>query len=97
MKKSKKVLVSFGTFVVGLVSKTFAVIEPKYGIQERDIPTTWDKILIILKKTFIIPIILFIIGVFVILSKKIHKKAKLIIILILFIIELFCIRIINSL
>lgn len=73
------------------------MIEPKYGIPTPPKPTIGDKFLIILRKTFIIPIILFIIGVLVILNKRISKKVKLIIILILFIIELFCIRIINSL
>ena len=79
----KKVLVSFATLVLGLSSKVFAAdanpiifpVEKKYGIFE---PTMGEKISRIGK--FAIPIVLFFIGLFVILSKKITNKVKIIVI-----------------
>lgn len=84
MKKLKKVLVSFVTLGSGLASKAFAAgaIEPKYGIVEVKYgifePTIGEKISRVGK--FAIPIILFVIGLFVILNKKITKKVKAIVI-----------------
>lgn len=77
MKKMKKVFMSFGVFITGLISKVYAVnvVETKYGILE---PTIGEKISRIGK--FAIPIILFVIGLFVILNKKITKKVKAIVI-----------------
>lgn len=79
----KKVLVSFATLVLGLASKVFAAdanpilfpVEAKYGIIE---PTMGEKISRIGK--FAIPIVVFVIGLFVILSKKITNKIKVIVI-----------------
>lgn len=80
----KKVLVSFATLVLGLFSKVFAAAanpavprttEIKYGIIE---PTMGEEISRIGK--FAIPIVLFFIGLFVILSKKITNKIKVIVI-----------------
>lgn len=80
MKKLKKVFISFGIFITGVISKVSAVpisdqtkygvidpriIEAKYGIIE---PTMGEKFSNIGK--FAIPIVSFIIGLFVILSKK---------------------------
>lgn len=84
IKKLKKVFMSFGVFVTGLISKVSAasaapieprIIDAKYGVLE---PTMGEKISSVGK--FAISIILFIIGLFVILSKKINKKVKTIVI-----------------
>ncbi len=93
MKKLKKVFMSFGVFITGLISKVSAVsiseqtkygvfdprmVEDKYGVFE---PTMGEKISGIGK--FAIPIVLFVIGLFVILNKKITKKVKAIVISVL--------------
>lgn len=89
MKKMKKVFMSFGVFITGLISKVHAVniVEKKYGVFDPDMvetkygifePTIGEKISRIGK--FAIPIILFVIGLFVILNKKITKKVKAIVI-----------------
>lgn len=93
MKKLKKVFMSFGVFITGLISKVLAVsiseqtkygefdprmVEDKYGVFE---PTMGEKISIVGK--FAIPIVLFVIGLFVILNKKITKKVKAIVISVL--------------
>lgn len=93
MNKIKKVFVSFGAFFIGLVSKVFAasasmvqdkygvfdpgMYETKYGIFEPE-PTIGERVLSVGK--FALPIILFIIGLFVVLSKKLTKKVKAIIV-----------------
>lgn len=89
MKKIKKVFTSFTLMMAGAISKVFAVIEPKYGVgspgwEQYETkygifePTIGEKISRIGK--FAIPIILFVIGLFVVLSKKATKKVKTIII-----------------
>ena len=81
MKKLKKVFMSFGVFITGLISKVSAVSiseQTKYGVFE---PTMGEKISGIGK--FAIPIVLFVIGLFVILNKKITKKVKAIVISVL--------------
>lgn len=83
MNKIKKILTGFSLFFTGMMSKVFAIgietkyamPEPKYGILE---PTLGEKISRSGKVA--IPIILFIIGLFVILSKKQTKKIKIIVI-----------------
>lgn len=77
MNKLKRVFISFGVFITGLISKVSAVstIDLKYGVFE---PTMGEKISSVGKS--VIPIILFVIGLFVVLSKKITKKVKTIII-----------------
>lgn len=85
MNKLKKVFISFGVFITGLISKVSALsiseqtylgmLESKYGVFE---PTMGEKISSVGK--FAIPIILFVIGLFVVLSKKTTKKVKTIII-----------------
>lgn len=85
MNKIKKVFISFGAFFTGLVSKVFAANIPhaqsKYGIFEPE-PTMGERILSVGK--FALPVILFVIGLFVVLSKKITKKIKVIVISVLF-------------
>ena len=97
MKKLKKVFMSFGIFITGLFSKVSAVsiseqtkyrvIDPdilrteiKYGIFEPE-PTIGEKFLSVGK--IALPVILFFIGLFVLLSKKITKKVKVIVIFVL--------------
>ncbi len=62
----------------------FEPVEPKYGILE---PTISEKLARIGK--FAIPVILFFIGLFVILNKKITKKTKAIVVSILVILAIF--------
>ena len=105
MKKLKKLFISFGIFITGVISKVSAVsiseqtkygvidpnmIESKYGVFE---PTMGEKISNIGK--FAIPIVLFIIGLFVILSKKITNKVKAIVISILVILAILGVMLMN--
>lgn len=80
MNKVKKVVTSLGVFFTGIISKVFAVNdyldlnvigESKYGVYE---PTLGEKISSAGK--IVIPILIFLIGLGVILSKKITKKVK---------------------
>lgn len=91
MNKIKKIFISFCAFFMGLVSKVFAtglvetkygiidptMVETKYGILEPE-TTIGERILSVGKLA--LPIILFFIGLFVVLSKKITKKSKAIVI-----------------
>ncbi|OKZ66428.1 MAG: hypothetical protein BHW02_02080 [Clostridium sp. 28_12] len=79
----KKILVSIQVFFLSMISKVFALspydIQTDYGIQTAyGIETPIEKAFSIEK--FIVPIILFVIGLVVIISKKITKKVKIIII-----------------
>lgn len=93
MKKLKKVFMSLGIFMTSLISKVSAIsltkqtkygvfdprmVEDKYGVFE---PTMGEKISSIGK--IALPIILFVIGLFVVLSKKITKKVKAIVVSVL--------------
>ena len=101
MNKIKKVFISIGAFFSGLISKVYAVdalmvedkygvfdprmYESKYGIFEPE-PTIGEKIISVGK--FALPIVLFFIGLFVVLSKKITKKVKAIVVSILIILAI---------
>ena len=80
-RKIKKILVFIQTFFLSMVSKVFALstdllqAQPAYGVKRN--PSPIEKAFSIGK--FILPIILFVIGLFVIISKKITNKAKVII------------------
>ena len=79
----KKILVSIQVFFLSMISKVFALspydIKTDYGIQTSyGSETPIEKAFSIRK--FIVPIILFVIGLVVIISKKITKKVKIIII-----------------
>ena len=79
----KKILVSIQVYFLSMISKVFALspydIQTDYGIQTAyGIETPIEKAFSIGK--FIVPIILFVIGLVVIISKKITKKVKIIII-----------------
>ena len=97
MNKIKKIFISCGVCFTSMVSKVLAfefepsmiveekygVIDPrmyetKYGIYE---PTIGERFLKIGK--IALPLVLFVIGLFVILSKKVSKKVKVITISIL--------------
>lgn len=101
MKKLKKIFISFGVFIAGLISKVSAVrtIEMKYGISEINIseaysePTIGEKISRIGRVA--IPIILFVIGLFVILNKKITKKVKVIVISVLIVLAILGVMLMN--
>lgn len=80
MNKVKKIFISFGAFFSSFASRVFAApitVETKYGVFEPK-PTIGEKFLNIGK--FIIPIVLFVIGLFIVINKKITKKVKTIII-----------------
>lgn len=96
MNKIKKIFISIGAFAIASISKIGGVVlsvsndfkkygevQPAYGIQALYGPPTTigEKILRIGKP--IILVILFIIGLIVLLNKKIAKKTKVIIISIL--------------
>lgn len=78
MNKLKKVISSIGVFIIGMISKVYAIgpdtIVSVYAVD----PGPRQTILKIGKIT--VPVILFVIGLFVILSKKITKKVKAIVI-----------------
>ena len=87
MNKLKKVISSMGVFIIGMISKVYAIgpdtIISMYAVDPGPSPrqSIGETILKIGKIT--VPIILFVIGLFVILSKKITKKVKAIVISIL--------------
>ena len=81
MNKVKKVLTSIGITFAGLISKVYAIgdthIISMYAVDpgpETRVRTIWDSISKIGK--IAIPVVLFVIGLFVVLSKKITKKVK---------------------
>ena len=83
MNKIKKVGTSFIIFISGMISKVWAIDRP-YGMviseyavdpgRYAKVQTIGDTISKIGK--IAIPIVLFVIGLFVVLSKKITKKVK---------------------
>lgn len=96
MNNIKKVLVSFGVFFSSLISKVCALTpSTKYGVFEPKEPTIGEKFLNIGR--FIIPIILFIIGLFVVLNKNITKRVKTIVISIFIIFTLLFLILANYL
>ena len=93
MNKVKKILTWIGIIFIGLISKVYAIgeidIVSMYAVDpgpETKVKTIWDSISKIGK--IAIPVVLFVIGVFVILSKKITKKVKTIVTLVLFILAI---------
>ena len=93
MNKLKKICISLVGFFIGVISKVSAIsldpsrIELKYGVFEPEEPTIGEKILSIGKVA--LPAILFIVGVFVILSRKLTKKVKAIIVCVLITLAIF--------
>ena len=100
MNKLKKIFASFGIFFLGIVSKVLAFnpemfIEDKYGVFDPRMveikyglfePTIGEKFSRIGK--IALPLVLFIIGLYVIISKKITKKVKKIVVSILIILAI---------
>ena len=106
MSKLKKIISGFGAFILGIASKVHADLkatDPLYGppggfyqgLYGVDEPTMGQKISKI--GAFVIPIILFFIGLFVILSKKITNKIKVIVISILIILAVLSVFLMNYL
>lgn len=99
MNKLKKVISSIGVFIIGMISKVYAIgsdtIISMYAVDPGPSPrqTIGETILKIGKIT--VPVILFFIGLFVILSKKIAKKVKTIVISILIILGVLAWTILN--
>ena len=90
-KVSAAVSLTYDDYDARTVEGKYGVLDPrmyapKYGIFEPE-PTMGEKITSIGK--FALPIILFVIGLFVILSKKITKKVKVIVVSILAILAIF--------
>ena len=90
MKTIKKIFTSVTLMMTGAISKVFATVNldsivPKYGIYKPE-PTIGEKISNIGK--IALPIILFVIGLFVVLNKKITKKVKAIVVSILIILAI---------
>lgn len=91
MNKIKKVGTSFIIFISGMISKVWAIDRP-YGmvISEYAVdPGRYAKVQTISKIGKIaIPIVLFVIGLFVVLSKKITKKVKVTVISVLIVLAI---------
>ena len=77
--RMKKILVSIQVFFLSMISKVFALsvydMQTDYGIE--NVPSPIENAFSIGK--YILPVILFVIGLVVVISKKITKKAKIII------------------
>ena len=93
MKRMKELMISIGAFITSTATKVYAeeleVIEDKYGVFDPEVTTkygpppepvqtTGQKILGAGK--FALPILLFIIGIFVVINKTLTKKVKIIIV-----------------
>lgn len=95
MNKIKKILASISITFAGLISNIYTVhATPAYGIPPEP---KEEKIWNIISKIGIItiPVILFIIGLFVILNKKISKKVKKIVISVLIVLSVLGYILIN--
>ena len=104
MSKIKKIFISLGAFfammftkICGLISNAEIVPQPLYGVpQDLYGPpqlTTVEKISKIVKPA--IWVVVFIIGLIVILSKKISKKAKVIVVSLLILLAMLGYAIMN--
>lgn len=100
MNKIKKIVTSVAVFIVGIISKVYAIgtdtIISVYAVDpgpKEKAQTVWSAISKIGRIT--IPVVLFVIGLFVILSKKLTKKIKAITISVLVIIGIISIIIMN--
>lgn len=99
MNKMKKVILSIGAFFVGMISKVYAIgaddIISMYGVDPGPRQTIGNTI----SKTgkIAIPFVLFIIGLIVILNKRITKKVKAIVVSLLAILAILGIVLMNYL
>ena len=95
MNKIKKVISSIGVFIIGMLSKVYA-----FGVDEIVSMYAVDpgpKHTISKIGKIAIPIVLFVIGLIVILNKKIAKKVKAIVASILVILAILGVVLINYL
>lgn len=93
MNKIKKVLTGIGLSFAGLASKVYAIVS-MYAVDPgptNSVKTIWDSII----GKVAIPVVLFIIGLFVVLSKKITKKVKAIVVSALVIVAILSIILMN--
>lgn len=93
----KKVISSIGVFFGGMISKVYAGrVEPMYGVHSDPVEET-QRIGVTISKIgkIAIPIALFIIGLGVILSKKIANKVKAMVISVLVILAILGIMLMN--
>lgn len=93
MNKVKKVLTGIGITFAGLISKVYAIrdtpapVVSLYAVNpgpETRVRILWDSI-----SKIAIPVVLFVIGLFVVLSKKITKKVKAIVVAVLIVLAIF--------
>jgi hypothetical protein len=99
MNKIKKIAVGIGIYISGLAKKVFAyelsTPTPMYGVSPGPKQTVLETILKIGK--IVVPIILFVIGLFVMLREKTTKKVKIIVVSTLVILAIISIILINYL
>lgn len=99
MNKVKKVVIGIGAFISGIVSKVYAATfrEPEiismYAVDPGPEGTIGNAVLKIGR--IAIPVVLFLIGLFVVLSKKITKKVKAIVVSALVIVAIISIILMN--
>ena len=99
MNKVKKVATGIGVFISGIVSKVYAATfrEPEvismYAVDPGPKETIGNAVLKIGR--IAIPVVLFLIGLFVVLSKKITKKVKAIVVSALVIVAILSIILMN--
>lgn len=82
MNKLKKTISSIGVFIIGIISKVYAnefdvEVVPAYAVDPG--PSRISIIICIIGK-IVFPVVVFILGLIVILNKKMKKKDKVIII-----------------
>ena len=96
MSKKKKIFVSLGVLITSFCSKVFAIApQPAYGVYEfYDTKPTAGEIISRGGK-MAIPILLFIMGIGVIIGKKITKKVKVIAISILVVLAILGFSLMN--
>ena len=99
MNKLKKVISTIGVFIIGMISKVYAIgpdtIVSVYAVDPGPSPRQTIGEIISKIGKITIPVILFVIGLFVILSKKITKKVKAIVISTLIILGVLAWTILN--
>lgn len=102
MNKIKKIISSIGVFIISMISKVYAIgpdtIISMYAVDpgpKEKIPSIVSTIANIGK--IAIPIILFVIGFFVVLNKKITKKIKVIVVSVLAILAIIGVVLMNYL
>ncbi len=102
MNKIKKVISSIEVFIVGMISKVYAIgtdeIISMYAVDpgpKEKIPSIVEIISKIGK--IVIPVVLFVIGLIVIFNKKIAKKVKVIVVASLVILAILGVVLMNYL